>query len=346
MHLTRWLPSVEVFSMLWQHQLEYLDRSGQVNLSGWLRRHYLKTYTLAQLTAFSSIVMCSDDPTELFLWADWHSGCYTSLPSSACGSQPVEAYHSSWQGKRPMGRSAKSVRRALEVYRRMTTLIVSRMDDSPQSLHATAHDMRQFHIDGLLNLGEASAVDLHAHHKRFHNHVTVASANFPGTSYVVFKHLLYWQTDEPDEPATPEPPPADTQPIRKAKRGKLLGGLLTASHHRLARLQRARAERAMKRKCQSKFRERHPASIEVDDEAAAQAASLVESFGAPLLAKLRFLNIVPDTADLGIRLKALRTTLSSFAIVTAGTRAAQVTRDSDHCLLCSCSRFGARGLRN
>jgi hypothetical protein len=44
-----------------------------------------------------------DDNEELVL-GDWHAGVFTILPGTACGSQPIEAFHQSWQRHMQSGR--------------------------------------------------------------------------------------------------------------------------------------------------------------------------------------------------------------------------------------------------
>jgi len=126
-------------------------------------------------------------PGTRFVWGDWHTGCHTTLPGSAVGSQPVEAYHGAWQRKRRYGKPARSVNAAFSVYRRVSQRILAELNAGVQNLEAIKVDERLLRLDALKTTCEATAVDYQRYKKRTCNHLVVESTTGVSSASVVFR---------------------------------------------------------------------------------------------------------------------------------------------------------------
>ncbi len=83
-YATRFLPTAELFSIMWEHTLEWLSRQNQHQLISYMTQHYVRRRTAAELIACGVWV----DPTLQgpLLWGDFQVGCLTILPGTATGS--------------------------------------------------------------------------------------------------------------------------------------------------------------------------------------------------------------------------------------------------------------------
>ncbi len=190
-------------------------------------------------------------------------------------------------------------------------------------------------INGMLETGEVSALDIHRFRSRG-NYAVVRSTRHASTAYVVFNETPKMQSTAQALFGRQQAPRAQSR-----TRGAVHSAL---SMQRTRRGQPLTTQTFFARLAEEWDRD-HPASHPVDPAAAHSLVELLELRGDELHALLRRLDVLPDNVSHEVSLENLQLHLSRFAVVIAGGRAVHVCRPTEPgtALLCSCQRFGRRG---
>jgi len=336
-NLTRFLPTPEAFSILWEHQVEYLSQLRVSQLNSFFGRYFC--YISPEELVDIGILRTIDNPHPYHLYhAGWHAGVFTILPATAGGSQCIEAYHAHWQILLNVARRLRTMSECFNVCEQL----FQRVLDARQPWRTNAAgenitpDLRLLRPNGLLHTAEPSAYDLWRYRSRG-NHLIRQSGVFPSTCYVVFRL----------------PPPlaelhraeatgvAPGQHVRRQRGARTM--MRATPSHRVWSESDARYLPGILRR---RWEHSHPAAEAVDPSAAGIYIDLLETSGAPLVELLRRLEILPASARACVSLPALRRHVHSHCAVVVGPRArlpgvAVLTGSAP--MLCTCQRFLQRG---
>ena len=337
-YATRLIPTVELFSALWTHQFEYYGHQQWQTLLSTLQRHYFREFKVRELGQMLGVrLLRGHESSDTLMMADWFQGVFSQIPGTASGTQSVEAYHRAWDNHIGKRSAAYSPDVAIETYQRFVSELMSSSDyesHTPTSLHGIRHDPRQFRVNGLVQLGEITALDLWVHRARG-NHVLVPSESFPATCYLVFN-----RTASPQQMLTTYNRDHAAAVARMREAGRMR-----------SRLQMTRQNRGdaatltghdFTRIASEMWRAEHPASRPVDPTVANTAIELLELVGDALQNRLRALGILPARGSAEVDVVRLAEHVLSCEVVTMGSRA-KYPDASHNAILCSCQRFSNRG---
>jgi len=337
-HCSRYLPTLELFSAIWQHQQAYYVQRCMCQVDAFLGR-YFSSLPPAELARIGVFRFVTNPPPHPLLVAGWHSGCFTILPGTSGGSQCIEAYHRGWQNLVHEART-RTPQVALQVCDRLFHRIAESMSLSSTSLVSSLSTTRLpipanlLRPNGWIHIGEPTAYDFWRH-QNAHNHLVIHSKRFPRTAYVVFvAHPALEDIGRIVAREAVIPPTiARIRPLRlhRAPASQVNTTSLNSLRDYLAR----------------QWATSHPASSPVDASDAQKCVDLLELAGDELVALLRRLRVLPatPTASVPISIEALRQHLMSHFAVIVGSRA-QLPSTNDPsfaALLCTCPRFSTRG---
>ena len=94
--VSRHLPTLELFSAVWDWFFAELRADGQKEVVDYLLKEYFREVPRAILGRMYELRSSPDTPAKLW-WADYWAGALGTHPGSATGTQTLEAFHSFWQ---------------------------------------------------------------------------------------------------------------------------------------------------------------------------------------------------------------------------------------------------------
>jgi len=101
LHAFRHLPTVDLYSAIWEGWLRRLEQKGEVRLAEYLgpggHEFYTTRVSVKTLREVYGIVAQNDDVQAELLFSPHWSGVSGISPGSDCGDQPQEAFHSPWK---------------------------------------------------------------------------------------------------------------------------------------------------------------------------------------------------------------------------------------------------------
>jgi hypothetical protein len=341
-YATRTIPTYELFSALWSHQLQFLQRRNWLHLHHWLTQTYFKVHAVDELRLMGFSTLHPTTVTELTVGV-WHAGVLTVKPGTLAGSQTVEALHSGWEslkGSRTVPTDPWKTILNLKKLTKRTGERTAMEADGPRSTRTIAVDERLLADDGLACQCESSSRDLWRWRNEG-NHIIVTSDAYANTAYVIFHSDRPMAVISPALDATAEEKPS----TRKRK------GAATPRAKREFGSRRKRRQQTTGAAPMTSF-QRHrlimdadhpPASRAVHAADATNLVRLMEGTEHTLVEALRSLDILPGTSMEPINVPQLVKVLSNYEIVIVGSLAQSHHRDPTLNLLCTCHRFSLRG---
>ena len=333
-HATRSLPTVELFSGLWQFQMEAFRRANAGQMLSFLHKTYFHEFAVEELQQFASIRLCSNhQPADRLYLAEWFRGVFSLLPATGGGNQAVEAYHRAWDEFIGKSMDNRTPMNAVLSYQLFFDQIVegSRFTSGQAlSLNQQLVDPRLLRRNGMVAVGEVSAADLYAF-KAQHNYLVVMSARHPGVCYVVFKQ----------PPTLQEVLRAHLRTAEGRREAVVRGNVVRRM--RVSRKQRCPAltHQMVLNLVASSWATMHPASEAVDPSGARLYIDMIEASGDELQQMLTDSGILPRTLEMPINTQLLRRVLLNFCAVVVGPRAMYPTAPTTAGgpLLGTCDRF-------
>ena len=380
-HMTRFSPTVELFSALWSHQLEHLRRQNLHRMVAFLERTYF-TEVSPLIAREQGRMHLHPGTSESQLISHWLVGAGYIQSGTASGSQCIEAYHAAWESLTSHGRTPSNPAHALLSLSDLMKETAQReklLTPTPRSVRALIRDPKLFAVNGLEATGEYSAVDLWRYQGSTTNHVIIASETYEQTAYIVFNasnhHNLNFaegaQTVEgrPPAPKSGGKAKAKSKPKAKVKAKAKAKAAAKATPANATTAAAATTNTSTTRTLPPSLRGRmhafarhrtitmrnaegwttthndfaflHPASVPVDVAAAHRLARLLDATGESLLSQLREHGII-GTADRGVNMTRYRDVVTAFDVAIVGRLASKLLHDDSRAVTCTCVRHMQR----
>ena len=345
-HLTRRLPTLEVFSVIWEHTFQHCQRRNWLRLLSFFEKSYFKRAMPAEVKKMGHMTLNPATLMELLVGL-FHTGVFCMACGTASGTQSMEAFNSVWQRNMPRGRVPVNPWTTIRIIMRLMRWSTARngmMKEAPRSVHARVEDERFFRVDGLLTLGEPSAVDLH-NHRHVGNHIIIQSRAFKQTAYVIFNKPRTFETLSPQEGAPDAPAAAEAAAKAAPSRGRVPLRSREFGPHRVRRRQRSTgvSARPTLRRRTSDATATHPAAQPVHETDAQNLVAMLDATDDALKLQLVRMGVLPRTTDQGVNLQKLKATIDDFVVVIVGGRAVMQTRAEHRDIICTCDRYNLRG---
>jgi len=207
-YMTRTLPTIELFSMIWQHEFAHLHHCRLHRFTSWLTNTYFFELAARDLMQRGCVHLQPGTRQQVLFLARWFVGMCFGITMTASGTQTIEAFHELWEAQAHEQSRSENPHGSLEVVRTVFRTVGEDLGlDKPDlrlTLRPVATDPRLLAIDGLKSVGEYSAMDLwrFRHFDRVENFQLIRSALYPGTEYVVFNastKLRLTQAQQPEQ---------------------------------------------------------------------------------------------------------------------------------------------------
>ena len=189
LHLTRKLPTVELYSALWRQVFKWMRAQNWHWLIHYLTKEYIKLHTASSLRQMRPLTLLALGDM-LLRWSDTHTGLFSIIPGTDSGSQTSEAVNRSWACRLQKGKAPANVAGGIAIMQSMYDdwlLSLQLLSKAPLTL-IPPNDPRLLMRDGLAKTLESTAADLHYFHtvKGIKNHRLISSSRMANTDYIVF----------------------------------------------------------------------------------------------------------------------------------------------------------------